>query len=375
MSELIRILHVVGNMGAGGMESLIMNWYRCIDRNKIQFDFLVHSKSKSYFEDEIIALGGRVFHLTLSDDKDLIKYIRDLKAFFSEHKEYRVVHGHHAAYGVFYLSAAKKAGIKFRIAHSHNGDYSRTLRGFLVHLFSRFYKNYANVLFACSKAAGKYMFGNRKKFTVINNGIDTSRFSFSEIDRSEVRRELGICDNSLVLVHVGRFHDQKNHSFLIDVFFDCKKMRGESILLLIGTGPLQDTIKEKVDLLGLTDSVLFLNNKKDVNRYLCASDVFVFPSLYEGLPLTVVEAQSTGLPVVCSDRVTDETKLIDSYYSLSLSKETALWASKVIEVSSMCNARCDASRVVRLKGFDCNDVAKKMQEVYIDMYSDAFCCR
>lgn len=370
MGEPIRVLHIVGNMSAGGMESLIMNWYRNIDRDKIQFDFLVHSKSEAFYESEIIAFGGKVYHLSFSDDKKALKYIQDLNGFFNTHKEYKIVHGHHAAFGCFYLSAAKNAGVPFRIAHSHNGDFSRTLRGVIVHLLSRCYKYPSNIKFACSAVAGNYMFGKNATFSIINNGIDTQRFAFSEADREMMRECLGI-NGKTVLVHVGRFHDQKNHTFLIDVFEEVHTRINDSVLLLIGTGPLQTEIKTKVDSKGLSESVMFLNNRNDVEKILCASDVFVFPSLYEGLPLTLVEAQASGLPIICSDKITAETKLADHYYSLSLNDSAHRWADEVIKVLTIQYDRKLEYLQVKNQGYDTHDVATRMQKIYEDMYAKA----
>lgn len=360
----VRVLHVVGNMDAGGLETLIMNWYRNIDRDKVQFDFLVHYGSKGFYEEEIIRLGGRVYHTTLLEDRNYVKYIKSLKMLFKEHKEYRIVHGHHAALGFLYLNEAKKANIPVRISHAHIANYSKTPRGILTHLLSRMYGRFANVHMACSNKAGKYMYGG-KKYIVINNGIDTDLFKFSFEKRNNIRKEFDI-DDKFVLIHVGRFHDQKNHSFLVDVFIKLLENYDNSFIIMIGNGPLKNRIIEKITNNKIIDKCLLLENRSDVNDLLCASDVFVFPSLYEGLPLTLVEAQTSGLPIVCSDSITNETKLIDDYYELSLEQNIEDWVNAINTTRKNNINREEAYKQVRKKGYDCKDVAKKMERFYLN---------
>ena len=366
----IRILHIVGGMGTGGAETLIMNWYRSIDRTKVQFDFLVHHKEKMFYDDEIESLGGRIYRFSLSNDHNIFRYRKELYKFFASHPEYKIIHGHHSTYGVLYLSVARKCGIPFRISHSHIASYSKTLKGISFYLLSRFYKKYANIYFACSLAAGHYMYGEDKDFKVINNGINTTLFGFSKEKRGEIRTKLNIPDNVLTLAHVGRFHDQKNHHFLIDVFSQVCKLIPNSRLLLLGVGPLLSDIREKVKALGLDKNVLFLEQRPNVQDYLSASDLFVFPSLYEGLPLTLVEAQASGLPIVCSDTITEETKLTDNYYILSLEQSSKEWADKIVEVSKKTIARDDAHFIVRRKGYDCQDIANQLICFYSNLLNN-----
>lgn len=368
MNEPIRVLHVVGNMGAGGLETLIMNWYRTIDRNKIQFDFLVHKESRAFYEDEIIALGGRIYHCSFLNDYNYIKYKRFLKSFFAEHNEYKIIHGHHSALGVFYLKQASKAGIPARISHSHIANFSKTARGLIKYGITRLFGKYANIHFACSKAAGNYMYGSRYSFEVINNGIDVERFKYNEINRHNIRNNLNVNDKH-VIIHVGRFHDQKNHSFLIDIFNEVHKIDSDTVLLMVGVGPLQKSIKNKVKELGLEDNCLFLNNRDDVQDLLSAADVFLFPSLYEGLPLTLIEAQTSGLPIVCSNTITLETRVTNNYYPLPLNMGSTEWAKIVIEHYYDDINRKDACVIVKDSGFDNNDVVEKMTELYC-LYSE-----
>ena len=363
--EPIRVLHVVGNMNAGGLETLIMNWYRNIDREHIQFDFLTNTSQIGYYEKEILAMGGRVYHTTFIDDKNIFKYRADVRRFFAEHREFSVVHGHHSALGSTYLKEAKRAGIPCRISHSHIASYSKTVKGMVKHVLMRWYGKYATHHFACSMAAGRYMYGENSKFTVINNGIDTERFAFSADVRAQKRAELGL-EEKCVLIHVGRFHDQKNHTFLVDIFNAVHSANKDAVLLLVGVGPLEDGIKAKVRELGLEESVRFMGNRSNVNELLCAADAFLFPSLYEGLPLTLVEAQTSGVPVVCSTAVTDETKLTEHYRALSLSAPVSEWAEAVLEATASDHDRKTDYLTVREKHYDCHDVAAGMCKFYAE---------
>lgn len=364
---ILRILHIVGKMETGGLETLIMNWYRALDKTKIQFDFLTHYSEKGFYDDEIESYGGKVYHLSISNDRNYIKYKQDLNNFFQEHKEYKIVHAHHAAFGQFYLLAAKINKVPIRISHSHTASYIKTLRGFMVYLSSRRFKNYATEYFACSRAAGRFMYGNNKDFTIINNGIDTDKYIYSDVIRNRIRQELNLGD-AYTLIHVGRFAEVKNHSFLIDIFLNYKEINPSSKLLLIGVGPLQNKIRDKVKNLGLESSVIFMNQVHNVQDYLSASDIFVFPSLYEGLPLTLVEAQSSGLPIICSDTITDETKLTSLYYNMSLESTAKEWAEKINELSFIKPNRRNLNEEVRSKGFDCKDVVKNLESVYMEYF-------
>lgn len=361
----IRVLHVVGNMHAGGLETLIMNWYRSVDRNLVQFDFLTNTNKPGFYDKEILELGGRIYRLSFMDDKNIIKYIKDLRCFFITHKEFSIVHGHHSALGLFYLRAAKQAGVKCRISHSHTSSHSNNMRGLLKHLIMRGFGKYATHQFACSIAAGDYMYGKRGKYRVINNGVNTEKFAFSNIVRESKRAELRI-EDKLVLVHVGRFDEPKNHTYLIDIFNEIKRNRKKAILLLVGEGPLMQSIQEKVKRLDLEDDVCFLGTRMDVNEILCAADVMVFPSLWEGLPLTLVEAQASGLPIVCSKNVTEETRLTENYKVLSLEESVTKWAEEIIRATEREHVRFGMNRVVREKKYDSYDVAREMQKFYLE---------
>lgn len=279
-NEPIRVLHIVPNMQAGGLETLIMNIYRNIDRTKVQFDFLVHYTGNYFYDDEIRSLGGRIYKLSVRDDNNFIKYLKDLDAFFKKHPEYKIVHGHMESLGQFYFKAAKKDGVPVRVAHSHNSATENTFKGKIKGLLLKRYKVFATDYFACSQKAGEFMFAN-KKFTVLKNAIIVNNFIYNENERNRLRKELGI-EGKIVIGHAGRFCEQKNHKFLIDVFKKIADLENNAVLLLIGAGETFEKVKEQVCEYGLEERVIFLGVRKDIASLYQAMDCFVFPSLFEG---------------------------------------------------------------------------------------------
>lgn len=369
MADPIRVLHILQRMEAGGTQTLLMNIYRNIDRTKVQFDFLVHYQQEQFYDKEILELGGRIYKLTVREDYNFIKYNSQLKKFFKEHKEYKVIHGHMYTLGIFYLHAAKKNGIPTRIAHSHNNASEKNLKWYLKKIMAQLFKLDATELFACSEEAGRYLFGN-SKFTVLKNAIDTNKFIMPMSSRETVRNELKV-DNRFVIGHVGRFQQQKNHKFIVDIFKEIKTKRDDAVLLLIGTGDLEEDIKEKFIKLGLMDSVKFLGNRSDMPRLYQAMDVFLFPSLFEGLGIVSIEAQAAGIPTVCSDTLPREANISPLFYSVSLDKQSKEWAKIVIEAIDNIYAHQNMYNCVVKAGFEIKTVAKDMEEYYVSKYEVA----
>ena len=328
---MMRILHVVSIMDVGGMESYIMNMYRRLDRTKVQFDFLVHHARRGVFEDEIEALGGRVYHTTLMDDYNLPKYVRALDRLFREHPEYRIVHGHLNSPAFFYLGAAKRHGVRHRILHCHCPGKINTLKGNIKHLVSQISPLNANIRLACSTEAGDYLFKNRD-FEVIPNGVDAARFRFNPESREEVRRRLGL-DGKFVIGHVGRFYYEKNHEYILDVFKAVRERIPQAALILLGEGKLMEAVREKARALGIEDSVHFMGLIRDCAPYYQAMDAFMMPSLYEGLPLTGLEAQFAALPCLFSDTVSPEVKFSPEAQFLPIGEENiGRWTDALEEV-------------------------------------------
>lgn len=350
-------------MEAGGTQALLMNIYREIDRTKVQFDFLVVYKEQQFYDDEIEKMGGHVYKLSFREDLNLLKFQKDLANFFSQHYEYKIVHCHAYTIGYFCLKAAKKAGIPVRIAHSHNNETVHDIK-YLPKLFmQRIFTKNATDLFACSEEAGKYLFKD-KPFQVLKNAIDSKKFIADTNIREEIRKDLRMNDK-FVVGHVGRLHPQKNHDFLIDVFAEIKKKKPNAEMILVGTGPLEDKVKNKVEEKNLTECVHFLGNRNDMNRIYQVMEVFVFPSLFEGLGIVAIEAQAAGVPVVCSEGLPPETDITPIYRKLMLSEGAEKWADAALEMAQSSKAHTNMQQYVIDAGFDMTSTTKYMENYYL----------
>ena len=330
----IIVAQVMGKWLGNGVESVIMNYYRHLDHSRVQFDFICDEDSTRIPYDEIKKLGGRVF--LVPKYQNLPKYLKALEKLFKEN-QYRIVHSNINTLSVFPLYAAKKAGVPIRISHSHSTSNPKEWkRNLIKNILRPFSKRYATDYFACSELAGRYLFGNKAfdqgEVKIIHNAIDVEKFKFDEVARKKLRKEFGIKDSTVVIGHVGRFVQQKNHTFLVDVFKEYHKKNPDSKLLLVGSGPLEDKIKKKVEKLGLKDSVLFLGQRDDINKLYSVMDVFCLPSLYEGLPVVGVEAQAAGLPCVFSDKISDDIKITDSIKFIKLTYKLKIWSDGIAKI-------------------------------------------
>ena len=357
----IRILHIVSFMQRGGLETLIMNCYRNIDREKMQFDFIVHRDFRADYDDEIEALGGRIYRLPRLNPFSP-GYKKALLDFFRSHPEYRIVHCHLDCMSALPLAAAKKCGVPVRIAHGHSSNQDKDWKYLLKRIWMKKIPAVATHFFACSKEAGEWMFPGQQ-VTVVNNGIDTDRFAYSPDVRAEVREELGL-DRELVLGHAGRFVPVKNHDFLVDVFAEVHRRRPDSRLLLMGTGPLEEQTRQKVSQLGLDNAVQFLGVRSDVNRILQAVDVFALPSLNEGLGMAAVEAQAAGLHCVVSDAVPRLCDMSGGVTFLPLGDSPAQWAEQVLQGSGL--PRRSQKEKIAAVGFDIQTTADWLRDFYMN---------
>lgn len=363
MTNPIRILQIVPNMQQGGLENFIMNIYRNIDRTKVQFDFLVHYNEKKFFDDEIEKLGGKIYRFSLRDDNNIIKYIKELNKFYKEHPEYKVIHCHMSSIGFLNFIIAKRNGIKVRIAHSHNANTEKSLKGFIKKILIKPLKYVSTVNFACSQKAGKFLFGN-KRFEVIYNAIDVHRFEYNPDVRKKIREEYNL-EDFFVVGHIGRFNVQKNHEFLIDVFNELLKSKQKLKLILIGEGELQDKIKNKVKELKIEDNVLFLGVRNNVNEFYQAMDCFVLPSFFEGLPVVGVEAQASGLTCIFSDRITKEINLTEKVKFVSINSIND-W------INALKNLKLNDDRKKNLEliyeNYEIKNIAQKLECEYLKLF-------
>ncbi|MBO1512352.1 glycosyltransferase family 1 protein [Metabacillus sp. BG109] len=363
MGRPIRVLHVVVNMNRGGAETLIMNLYRNIDRSKIQFDFLICKEG--VFDQEILDLGGKIHRIPYITDGGHFHYIKNLNQFFKTNNDYKIVHSHMDKMSGFVLKAAKKGGIPVRIAHSHS---TRSEGKYL----KRIYKWYSgrNIvkdsthLIACSKPAADWLF--KKKMNEVNyikNGVDPEKFGFSLKNRIHVRKELNIPNDCLVIGHVGSFTQPKNHLFLLEIFREFNKKNNNSVLVLVGSGQLRDLIENKIKELNLEDKIKILGIRSDIHRILQAFDVFIFPSLYEGLPVTLIEAQTTGLPCIIADHITKEVDIGAGLISyISIKNSPSEWSNVVLR-NKVRNIK--SLEALKKSGFDIREVVKWLEVFYI----------
>ena len=354
---MIRILHVVDSMNRAGQETFIMNVYRNIDRSQFQFDFIQFQKDPADYDAEILELGGRIYHAT-PKGQGLRQSMQEIKHIVAE-GGYKVVHRHFSnASMVFELFAAKRGGASCLIAHSHssssnNKSTHRLLRRPLYRV--------ADWHLACAEDAGLWMFGDRA-FQIIPNGIDTDMFKYNENDCIKVRDELDISPEQMVFGHVGRFSEVKNHSFILETFKEIVAEVPDAQLILVGDGPLRPAMEQWCELHQLKSHVHFLGVRSDIARIVSAMNCFLMPSLYEGLPVTLVEAQSSGLPCLIADTITADIKLTDCVEFLNLDESPRVWAIKAIEMAMW--PRIDTTEAIRKSGYDIRDVARALQTVY-----------
>lgn len=384
MTEPIHVLHVLGGVGLGGAESRIMDLYRQMDRNEIQFDFLVHSsavdrfiagdatssavkkRKPEFYDEEIRAMGGHIYVLPKFKVYNYFAYKKAVQAFFAAHREFRVVQGHMTSTASIYLPIAKRFGVPVTVAHARNAGVVKGPKGIATRFFRRGLADKADVLFACSKLAGEDVFGKKAmeegRVKIIHNAIDVKRFAYDERTRQEMRDTLGIADK-LVLGHVGRFDYQKNHPYLLEVFAAVCKERPDAALLLLGDGADRPVMEERCRELGIADRVKFLGNRKDAERYYQAMDVFLLPSFFEGLPGVLVEAQAAGLKCIVSDTVTGEAQATDLVTYLSIEDTPEVWAQEILKQADY--ARRDTAGELRTEGFDVRSQAENYRRFYL----------
>ena len=384
MGEAVRVLHVLGNTNLGGAESRIMDLYRHTDRNRVQFDFLVHSGEEGFYEKEIRELGGRIFRVPRFRIYNYFSYRKALKEFFQKHHEFALVQGHMTSTAAIYLPIAKKAGVKKTAAHARSAGVDKGLKGTMTRFLRRNLADKADYLFTCSELAGISVYGEKAvqegKTIFIPNAIDCAGFTFDPEKRKKMREELGLAD-ALIIGHVGRFHYAKNHEYLLRVFAElCRMSAGAGgstaetgadqkyHLILLGEGPLMEDTRKLAEELCVADRVHFLGNHKNIADYYQAMDYFVYPSRYEGMPGTIVEAQASGLPCLMSDTICREVIATELVETMSIEKEPKVWAEvlqrRIDALVSKQEKRKKYAAKMAAAGFDVQAQAERMMRFY-----------
>lgn len=361
----VRVLHIVRKMDMGGVQSMIMNYYRNIDRSKIQFDFVVQEKETGYFDREIELLGGKIYRIP--PVKNIISYYQSLNKIFKEN-DYEIIHTHQNFANVHALFLAYINQIRNRISHSHNNFQERRIIRKFIKIWLRILINkFSTEKFACSINAGIWLYGKKMydngKVTIINNAIETEKFVFNMGIRERLRENLKL-DNSLVVGHIGNFFEQKNHKFIIEIFEEIYKNNYNSVLLLVGKGELRVDIEKLVKNKGLDRNVFFLGVRKDISDLLNIFDVFIFPSFHEGLPVTLVEAQASGLKCIISDKITKEIDLTGLTEYLPLEKGAKYWANVVLNSDSNIIKRKNMAEEIIDNAYDIKLESLKLQKIY-----------
>lgn len=370
MEKPIRVLHVLGTTSLGGAESRIMDLYRHIDRDKIQFDFLIHTTKEGFFDQEIKQLGGKIYNLPSFRVCNYLAYTKACRSFFATHKEFAVVQGHMTSTASIYLPIAKKAGVPITIAHARSAGVDKGVKGFITKLLRKNLFKRCDYMFSCSDLASRAVFGDRAyesgEVVFVPNAVDTKAFLPNEQIRSQIRQEYGLHE-SFVIGHVGRFHYAKNHEFILDVFAEVLRENGNAKLFLLGDGPRRQEMEAKAKELGIIESVIFAGNKSPVSPYYQAMDAFLFPSRFEGMPGTVVEAQAAGVPCLIADTITPQVKVTELVTFLSLEQRAAVWAKQLQQISSERDERGNNLIKIDLSetNYDVNHQVKQYEAFYL----------
>ena len=365
---MIKVAQVIGKWIGGGAESVVMTYFRNIDKSSFSFDFICESDSTNIPYEEIEKLGGRV--IIVSPYEDTKKYVKELTAIF-KNGNYDIVHSHIDALSYLSLKAAKKAKIPVRIAHSHIPSTKLEMdHKFLKDVYRPLVKVNATHYFACSEVSARFLFGDKAfekgKVFIIKNAIDLSYFKYNEKIRIKKRKELGIKDDEIVIGHIGRFVNQKNHEFILELFKNIRDNDNDVVLLLAGQGPLMTDIREKAYVMGIYDKIKFLGQVNNINKLYQAMDVFILPSFYEGNPITLIEAQCASLPCIVSEEVGESSKLLSSTTLMSLNSPLDIW-SKIIIDAAQKGKRIDRTNTLKREGYDINIVIKKLEKKYREL--------
>jgi glycosyltransferase involved in cell wall biosynthesis len=366
MNKPIKVLQVMGSLNRGGAESMIMNLYRAIDQKQIKFDFVTHGGKDGAFTKEIIEHGGTIYCCPRYRGSNHIEYIKWWKDFFDEHNEYSILHSHVRSTASFYIPLAKKHGIK-TIVHSHSTSNGSGIKALAKKLLQYPLRGKADYFLGCSKEASIWLFGekivNSSRYHMLQNAIDTSEYkNLPDERKKEYKEKFGLLESDRVLIHVGRFHESKNHLFLIDIFTSYLRDHQNTKLVLVGDGPLRKMVEDKCLNNGIIKNVIFTGVRDDVPRILQLADVFVFPSNWEGLPVSVVEAQAAGLPTLISDHVTRDVEITDLCKYLPIDKGVTTWVKAIEE--TVLISKADETEKIKEAGFDIHQSANWLINFY-----------
>lgn len=356
---------MIGCLEMGGSQAMVMNLLRNIDRSKVMFDFIVDHPERKHYEEEARSMGAKIYTMPPFKGTNIKQLKREWDCFFDQHPEYKILHSHVRSYASIYFPIAKKHEVK-TIIHSHSTSNGRGITAIVKRIMQYPLRYQADYLMTCSSKAGQWLYGkkacNKDNYIFLPNAINVEKYRFTLETADRYRRELGL-DKKFVIGHVGRFHHAKNHTFLLNVFAKIADQRPDAMLLLIGDGELREEIEYKIKELRITDRVILTGNRDDIPQLMQAMDIFVFPSAWEGLPVTVVEAQASGLPCLISDRITTDVDLSALVKRLPIDSPDP-WVNTILNTN--CK-RSDVSSEIKQAGFDVKDTAKRLTDFYITL--------
>lgn len=366
---MIRVLHSVSNMDRAGIETMLMNYYRHIDRSKVQFDFLCNKIKPGAYDEEIIKMGGNIYHSPGLNPINFLKYKNYVIDILKRNSDIKIMHSHNGALAYQSLYAAYKYGLKNRICHAHATTIDFNMKLPLKLLYKTQLNRVSNNFWGCGKDSIQFYFGKKiidtNNYLVLHNAIEEKDFIYNEQKRNELRKKYNL-ENKFVIGNVARFMKQKNHTFILDLFKVILTKKDDSVLVLLGDGELLEKMKQKAKELGIDKSVMFLGNVNNVNEMYQAMDVFLLPSLFEGLPVVGIEAQAAGLRCVMSDTITKEVAITDNIKFLNLKNDSLeKWGNEIL--NNVNYQREDMTKQIIDAGYSIEKEAKKLQEIYLKM--------
>lgn len=366
---MIRVLHVVSHMDRAGIETILMRYYRYIDKQKIQFDFLVNKDKKGAYDDEILKMGGHIYKTCGLNPIHMNKYKKQIKKILKNNPDIKIIHGQNDASQYPALKSANEIDFPIRISSSHNTSIDINLKYPLKVLYKNLIPKIATHYFGCGIDAVKYFFGEdtikNNNYTIIKNAIEIDKFIYNSFIRQKIRKELCINNNTYLIGHVGRFSNQKNHRFIVRLIKELSKTGLNFKILLIGEGELEEKIRKKIKNQDLDKYFIFTGSIPNVNEYYQALDLFILPSKYEGLPLVGIEAQTSGTRCLFSDKITKEVKITDLVSFLPLNIN--IWKNKILEESKKEIIKEDKSKEIINAGYDIRIESKKLENIYLSI--------
>lgn len=368
MDKQVRVVHVLGALHRGGAETFVMNVYRHIDKTKVQFDFIIHTNNDCAYRKEIEEMGGRIYLIPQFRLKKMFLYIRTWEKLLAEHPEWFIVHGHVRSTACIYMYIAKKAG-RTVIAHSHSISNGRGTKGFVRDVMQYPVRYIADYFFACSEAAGKWMFGERivrhnRHYKVVRNAINAVDFKYNRKYDEEIRKKFNLEDKKIIGT-VGRLCDAKNPFFILDIFEAVYKCNQDTVLLWGGDGELREQIEIATKKKGLQGNVMLLGSVADVYKLYSAFDVFLFPSKWEGFGISLIEAQTAGLPCFVSENIPKEAVICEFVKQLSLEQGCNEWGNEIMKGLQYPSGRNRGYKDVINSGYDINIIVTYLQRLYL----------